>query len=517
MALEYELISQFAKLAAKDTKTGSSESTVYGTVVSDEHGNKYIKLDGSDQLTPLADEERPSADSTNVNAEVGERVSVLIKDHTATVTGNMSSPAARTEDVTKLGIVLAEDIQANSAYFKKLLADEATLGKLVANEANILSLIAKSAEIDNLLAGKITVTDLLADKIDTDVVIADTALIESLKSSNIDVLGLIANQAVIRDLVAENADLNSLEAKNAYLKYVSIDSVNIDQAWMDEFYAKSGLIEFITADDATVTGHLVGVTISGDMIKAGTLVADKLVVRGDDGNYYKLNTDFSAIPGVEPVEEDAIHGSVMVANSITAEKISVSDLVAFNAKIAGFSLTNDSIYSGSKSSIDNTTKGIYMDNDGQIHFGYRNSFVKFYKAVDPETGEDILDEDGNPTYKLAIAADTIMFGGNDVADLKTLTDHVKIGTYVDPATGNEQACVELAESDEDGDGVSDFKQVITSTKTMFMDGQTPKTQIDTEGVKTDNLTVNEEFRQGGFVWATRENGNYGLIWKEATS
>lgn len=507
MALEYELISQFAKLATKDKQT-NVESTVYGTVVSDAKGNKYVKLDGSDQLTPLTDEERPSADSTNVNAEVGERVSVLIKDHTATVTGNMSSPAARTEDVTKLGTVLAEQMQADSAYFKKLLADEATLGKLEAAKANIISIIAKSAEIDALLAGKITVTDLLADKIDTDVVIADTALIESLKSANIDVLGLIANQAVIKELVADNADLNSLEAKNAYLKYVSIDSVNIDQAWMDEFYAKSGLIEFVTADDATVTGHLVGVTISGDMIKAGTLVADKLVVRGDDGNYYKLNTDFSAIPGVEPVEEDAIHGSVMVANSITAEKISVSDLVAFNAKIAGFNLTKDAIYSGAKASVDANNPGIYLDNHGQIHFGDRNNFIKFYKVVDPETGVDILDEDGNPTYKLAIAADTVMFGGNDVADLKTLTDHVKIGKY------EGEACVELAESDTDGDGISDFKQVITSTKTMFINNADVKTQIDHDGVKTDNLVVDEEFRQGNFVWATHGGGNYGLIWKE---
>lgn len=465
MALSSDLMSLFVK-TTKDNSKPKTESTAYGTVVKQDD-ETWVQLDGSDLLTPF---------TTTADVKDGERVIITIKNHTATVTGNTEKPAGRHEDIVNV-----------------------------------------NDKVDELNVDYIKTKEVVADKVDADLVVADEAILSKLKSDEIDVLSLIADKAVILELIAENASLNTLEAKNAYLKYVSIDSVNVNQAWMDEFYANSGLIEFVTADDATVTGHLVGVTISGDMIKAGTLMADKLVVRGDDGNYYKLNTDFSVIPGVKPVEEDTIHGSVMVANSITAEKISVSDLVAFNAKIAGFNLTKDSMYSGSKESIDNTAKGIYMDNDGQIHFGYRNSFVKFYKVTNTETGEDILDEDGNPTYKLAIAADTIMFGGNNVADLKVLTDHVKIGTYVDEATGEEQPCVELAESDEDGDGISDFKQVITSTKTMFLDGRAVKTQIDTEGVKTDNLSVNEEFRQGNFVWATRKNGNYGLIWKEVSN
>lgn len=78
MALSHELISQFAKIVKGDKKQ-STESTVYGTIVTDGNGNKYVKLDGSDQLTPLSDDERPSADSTTTSANEGERVSVLIK------------------------------------------------------------------------------------------------------------------------------------------------------------------------------------------------------------------------------------------------------------------------------------------------------------------------------------------------------------------------------------------------------------------------------------------------------
>ena len=88
MALSTELISQFAKIT-KDKETSKKETTVYGTIA-EYAGRKCVKLDGSDLYTPVM---------TTVEAEVGERVTVLLKNHTATVTGNITSPAVRTETV----------------------------------------------------------------------------------------------------------------------------------------------------------------------------------------------------------------------------------------------------------------------------------------------------------------------------------------------------------------------------------------------------------------------------------
>ncbi len=46
---------------------------------------KYVKIDGADLMTPV---------SSTVAVENGDRVIVTIKSHSATVTGNTSSPAA---------------------------------------------------------------------------------------------------------------------------------------------------------------------------------------------------------------------------------------------------------------------------------------------------------------------------------------------------------------------------------------------------------------------------------------
>lgn len=52
MPLSSELVSQFAKLASNKPKE-EKESTAYGTTVI-QNGNKYVKLDGSELLTPAS-------------------------------------------------------------------------------------------------------------------------------------------------------------------------------------------------------------------------------------------------------------------------------------------------------------------------------------------------------------------------------------------------------------------------------------------------------------------------------
>ena len=92
MRLPSNLISEFVKIT-NDREKEPKETTVYGSVV--KNGDSvYVRLDGSNVLTPVV---------TTTDALAGERVTVLIKNHTATVTGNITSPAARTDDVQQIG------------------------------------------------------------------------------------------------------------------------------------------------------------------------------------------------------------------------------------------------------------------------------------------------------------------------------------------------------------------------------------------------------------------------------
>ena len=83
MDLSSNLLKQFAEIVG-DSETPSNGTTVYGTIV-ESNGTRRVRIDGSDEVTPI---------STAVSIAPGERVLVLLKNHTATVTGNVSDPSA---------------------------------------------------------------------------------------------------------------------------------------------------------------------------------------------------------------------------------------------------------------------------------------------------------------------------------------------------------------------------------------------------------------------------------------
>lgn len=432
MSLSNDLISQFVKVT-KDEKTVDTGTTVYGTTVKVD-GVTYVKLDGSDQLTPV---------TTTTNIEEDERVTVLIKDHTATVTGNVSSPAARTAEVEEIGTKITEfeiligdkvstkQLEAQVARIDTLASDNVTINKkLSAAEADISELDVEVAKIEELYADRAEVESLIATTIEAEIAEMDIVKTEDLEATNAKVNNLETTYATVKgELEAQKADIEKLEADQLTVEqlegeFANIDFANIDEAAIRNFFSKSGMIENLVVGKGTIAGELVGVTIKGDLIEGGTVKADKLVVKGSDGIYYKLNFEAGTFAAGEAVPTDSLHGSVITAKSITAEKITVKDLVAFGATIGGFHITDKALYSGVKSTVGNTTQGIYLDSDGQMNVGDSQNFFKFYK-----------DTDGK--YKLAISASSIVMSTTN-KDIETTIEESVNRSYDKVGSRGEQ-------------------------------------------------------------------------------
>lgn len=441
MALSNDLLSQFAKKVVVEGKQ-ETETTVYGTVT-EYDGGMYVKIDGSDQLTPM---------NTTADVQPGERVTIRIKNHSATVTGNVSSPAARVGSVEEIDgklKVAIEELEANSAIIKNLDATYASIEELNATNAAIENLDAKYVKADELDAKYATVEKLESEYITSEVLNAQYAKVGDIDAISADIHDLDATYAEITKLHADKIAANEAVIKNLDTTYANIDFSNIGELAMKNFYANSGLIEDVVIGDGTITGKLVGVTISGDLIEGNTIVAEKLVIKGDDGLYYKLNTN-GVTTESEQTDYNSLNGQVIKAKSITAEKIRVDDLVAFDATIGGFNITDNSLYSGVKSSVDNSTEGIYLDREGQIAFGGTSNFIKYYK-----------DTDGS--YKLEIAAKSITFGtsgksvetaiddAHDAAiNAQKTADNIEVGgrNYFRPSQVVDLGCTGLASGDQ---------------------------------------------------------------------
>lgn len=450
MVLSSELISQFVKTTNDNTKQ-TTETTVYGKVVVTD-GRTFVQIDGSDQLTPV---------STTANTQHGERVSVLLKNHTATIVGNFSSPAARVDDLAD-----TEELENKVARFEEVVADKATVGQLDAEKVRIDTLYVDNAIIIN--------------KLD-----AAEADIDNLQTNNLEVR---------EKLTAAEAVINNLD-----VDYANIDFSNIDNATMEYFYAQSGLINDVVVDNQTITGELVGVTISGDRLIGNTVIADKLVIKGSDGLYYKLNTDGMKTEA-QQTDQNSLNGQIIKAKSITATKISVSDLVAFGATIGGFNITNKSIYSGSKESVGNTTRGIYLDKDGQMSIGDSSNYLKYYK-----------DTDGS--YKLAISAKSLSISSG--TDVETSLNNIQNGINSIEVGGRNM--VENSDFSSDtigpwrawGDATSGTRETVAiSSHPQFTTGITvEKTSSGQWGYAQDNIPVTIGCKYVLSAWFKVESSN----------
>lgn len=406
MSLDYNIISEFVKNTNDKTKDTSKEATVYGTVVN-YNGREYVKLDGSELLTPV---------QSTVSTEEGDKVTVTVGNHTATITGNITDPSASSKVVAEQGgtikqfetivayKVTTEDLEAVNAAIENLRVVSAKISDADIINAKIESLYAKFTTIENL-----TATDIKAITADIESLEAEFGDFGNLSAEDADIVNaeitnLKGYTADFTYVIADELEAIHADIEQADIKYANIDFANITEAAIEKLFSDSGIIKDLVMDRGTITGELVGVTIKGDLIEGGTVVADKLVIKGKDGIYYKLNASVEGLTQEQLDTEEfqnGLHGSNIVAKTITAEKISVPDLVAFDATIGGFKITDHSIHSILKDDVNNTMNGIYMDDEGQLSLGDRNNFFKYYKDVD---------ENGQTVYRLALAAESIKFG-----------------------------------------------------------------------------------------------------------
>lgn len=469
MALSHEVVSQFAKLV--DNKPKKDEGvTVKGTykIIGD---IEYVQLDGSDVLTPV---------ESTVEAKTGERVQVLIKDHFATVTGNISSPAARNKDVKDLADTVDEqgntiqqmdntiiqqgnsiiqmntsinqhettinqhDTKINQQGDQIVSINNTIISQGNSIEANHNAIIAQGNEIDimndtitshgnsitsmnntiqqhgnkidqnsntisqqgntiNQQGNKITEIDNTV-KTQGNTIVAQGNTIDAhgtqltTHGSQITILnsGFVIKDGVLTGL--SEVVVNKLKSDTLDTGYAKIDFANIQMAAVQKLFTESGIIKDLIVQEGAITGELVGVTLKGDLIEAGTLVADKLVIKGSDGLYYKLNTTGETVEAQQTVE-NSLNGSVITAKSITASKIQVTDLVAFGATIGGFDISNDSIHSHLKPDVDSPNNGLFLGSDGQMALGNDKNHIKYYK-------------DENDNYILDVRLDKLYLGAS---------------------------------------------------------------------------------------------------------
>lgn len=339
MGLSYDLISEFVKIT-NDKKEKPKEGTVYATIVGS--GNtKYVKIDGSDLLTPM---------DTTTDIEDGERVTVMIKDHKATVTGNITSPSVSSGTVnTVVGNAVGENFTVVNSQIENLVAKDSYLENAYIQNSQVVN-----SKIENLEA-------------------ADSR-IENSVIENFNVI-----DGVVQDLRATNADIEVLHADFAEIKTLVNGNLTSDNILAFKITADK-----VTVEDAFIKDAMVD-TISAAKINAGRINTNMVSIGSEDGGMLitgstqqftdkngnvriQIGKDSSGDFTFILYGEDG-RGQIINQNGITATAIGdgliVDGMINNNANISGDKLNISSVITNINNDNSTTIQSSKVYLDGQ--------------------------------------------------------------------------------------------------------------------------------------------------------
>ena len=229
-----------------------------------------------------------------------------------TLTGNLIKDGTITNNLIQDSTLTGAKIHDATISFEKV--DESFIANLTADDAYIKDLTAKVASIGSLTA--------------------DDAIIKNIQSVAISADYIRAITADIGYLKADEADL-----KYADITFGNIDTANIDKANIGLLFNEVGLIDRATIVDGHITGFLDAVEVNASKITAGTLVAERLLLKGSkDGLLFALNN----MGEIVSQNVDTLDGDILTERTVTADKL-VANSITANEIDASKTFTNELI------------------------------------------------------------------------------------------------------------------------------------------------------------------------------
>ena len=323
---------------------------------------------GSFQTLTASNFSAVNATISSLNADYGSFKSLTASNFTA-VNASIDSIIANYASISYLeaNYITASSIAAKYASIDYLTANYASIDYLTANYASIDYLSANYATISNLSAATASIDSLYAYYVSVSGRLDATIIsVGSLSAYKADITFANVNYASI-----DSAFISALDANYANVSFGNIDTANINS-----LFARAAIFSSVVIQDGVwVSGDLTAVTIRGDLIKAGTLVADRIVFLGEDGLFYELNSNGVTV-SEDQDQYNSLNGSVITAKTVTAEQIYVQDLYALDATIGGLVIESGSIHTYQKTSVTNTTNGIFIS-PTSMALGNGTAYMRF--------------------------------------------------------------------------------------------------------------------------------------------
>ena len=392
--------------------------TTIATVNSVNNGITYVKIPGSDRITPVK--------NSSVSVKKGDVVNLFVSHEDTHITGNRTDVAVSQSTVkdisqafeaTQIEMDNKLDLVGNSI---KMVNNEIDMQdnkiKMLYDEIEIINSNIKTIDSDiSTISSDIKTIGSSIETLDSTVktqgssietlestVKAQGSSIETLDStiktqgssietldstvktqgSSIETLdSTVKTQGSSIETLGSNIEIinSAFQIKDGTLTgiseiltnilktdYAEVDLLNVTNAWIVDGKIKEGAIGTTEIADASITTAKID-ELSADVIKTGTLRTERLILTTDEVDPKTGEKKTALITAlnakVNAGEGNVLDGAVIADDTIEAAKVNVVDLNAFEATIGNFHIGTSSIYNG-KEALQDPTNGVYVGTDG---------------------------------------------------------------------------------------------------------------------------------------------------------
>jgi len=187
----------------------------------------------------------------------------------------------------------AEAIQAEAVTAEKLAAESVTAGKVAAGAITSETIAAEAITAEKLAAGAVTAEKIAAGSITSDLIAAG---------------GITAGNIASGTITAEQLMAGMITADSGLIAVGAIQTAQIA--------------------DGSITAAKI-VSLNADVINAGTLSVERLMLVGEDGIVYHINASSAGLTAAQlqdEVYQHYLNGTVIVARSVTAAQIAAETI-----------------------------------------------------------------------------------------------------------------------------------------------------------------------------------------------
>lgn len=170
--------------------------------------------------------------------------------------------------------------------------------------------------MDRMATELLVVNRVVATKVDAEYVQA-----HAITTDNLSAIEAEITSAVIEQVSADYADI----------RFANIDTANINKEKVKDLFVETGLIKDAIIVNGKITGYLDAVEINAASITSGTLIADRIMIKDENGDYwlYSANEQGEIIQSKldgNIIKEHTIGADHIIANSITANEIAAESI-----------------------------------------------------------------------------------------------------------------------------------------------------------------------------------------------